>query len=1073
MRQPWKAVVRIAAAALLAAVAGTAQAGAPSWARKMEFAKRLLRNHGYADLSQRVADQLLDDPAIKGPERTELYKAVGEYHVEAIESVRGKDAFEQCIWHLGEARKYFTKYAEEMKAGRFEMRVRLAWLSVNLARVYARMLDEPDVPKPAQAKHKADAASAYRGAIKEFETLAAEKKVEEDKAKGQAKLKEDPNFVRVRNEHVSVRIYLNDTRVELGKFLKKAGADAKEWRPLVEAAVKDYRAMLYEFGGAAGLAQINIKLAKALIELGPEGDKEALERLDEVWENRKAHTDFRAIPYEAMHVKAVILVRQKKLSEATDVLDEMIAWRTGDGWQPAKLPIDQMSERVTDILQNLEDGEDARQYDAKALAGSFVLLAEGCAARGKAAEDAKKPAKEAERLYGVAYEVAVGVWEAKLMPPDPKYAGFIQAWREKGRRPLSLTDLHIEIRKLLAEATKYREKEPERARPAYLRVARLYTEVVGRTKPDPEQVRKIWNDVGQCYYAGGDYMASYIVFTGLSRWSLRPEPPHGVAHGFAQLAGSAIRAQYDQSVKAKAGPAQVAFEKGLLDKANLWAEELSPGGPEEHAIREARRLRAEKKFAEALKMLEGVRPESRVYPHALHERALIFREMFLALSKDEGAALPGQRILKGCLEAFQACLDFARKRLPDLKGDEAADERHRLLDVIGPTLYIYSDLLIKDFVNQPAKVLELTGSLGQDYPGIETSASYPLVLYARMHGAYDIATGKDTEQASKALGALDDAWRRLREFPDFRHLANACKMGAMAYNKLGEALEKQAKKAAGAAKADLEKRVAAALDRGLEFHLELLDIAPHQPLTTYHYVLNQLERRVHEPKNADYRRIAVIAPTALGLFKPGEADPDRLVQVKIILGNAYFRLRNWREGITVLEDANSGYEADYQKRVKAHEIRKKEAEARGRPAPPTPARHPLQRQVLDSLGRAYVETKTKLKEAMLIFDEQLKTYYPKREAPKHWEALLWLCRATHADRDHETAVRFLFVASEAIEVNPVKAGEGAPKDFLDLGTKVHQEVTALPDSALKRKLLAALDGILKKLKEAVNKGDTR
>ncbi|MBM4037048.1 MAG: hypothetical protein FJ290_00925 [Planctomycetes bacterium] len=1073
MRQPLNALVRAATAALVVALAGMACAGTPSWSRRLEFASRLLRNHGYADLSKQVVNQLLDDPAIKGPERTELYKAVGEYHVEAIESVKGKDAFQQCIWHLGEARKYFTKYAEEKKGGGFEMQVRITWLSVNRARVYSRMLEEADTPKADQAKHKAEAVSAYRAAIKEFEDLAKAKKAEEDKAKGLAKLKEDANFVRVRNEHVSVRIYLNDTRVELGKFLKKTGADAKEWRALIDAAVKDYRAMLFEFGGAAGLAQINVKLAKALMELGPEGDKEAIERLDEVWENRQAYLDFLAIPCEAMHVKAMILVRQKKHSEATDVLDDMISRRTGRGWEPAKLPIDQVSERVTDILQNLDEGEIQKQYDAKALAESFVLLAEAYAARGKAAEDAKKPAKESERLYGMAYEIALGVWEAKLMLPDPKYAGLVQTWREKGRRPLSLTDLNIMIRKLLEEGERFREKDPERSRAAYLKAAKLYTEVAGRTKPEPDQVRKIWDSVAKCYYAGGDCMSAYVVFTGLSRWSLRPQPPHPVAYGFAQAAVSAIRAQYDRSVKDKASPSQIAFEKKLLGDANLWAESLSIEGPEGHAIAEARRLRGEKKFHEALKLLDGVRQESRVYPHALHERAIILREMFLALPKEERAALAGQRLLKGALEAFQGCLDFARKRLPELKGDDAAEDRKRLIEVIGSTITIYCDTLLKDYVNQPARVLDLTGNLAQDYPGIEAAVAYPLILYTRMHAAYVIATGKDADQAAKALAPLDDAWRRLREFPDFRYLPNACKMGAMAYNEVAKGLEEQAKKATGAAKADLEKRAAAARDRGLEFYLELLSLAPHQTLVTYHYVLGQLEKRVSDNKNADYRRIVELAPRALGMFRPGEADPDRLVQVKLILANAYFHLRNWREGITVLEDANGRYEAEHQKRMKIYEDIKRRAEEAGKQAPKLPARHPLQAQVLEALGRAYVETKTKLKEAKLIFAERVKNYYPSREKPEHWVAMLYLCRAAHLEGDHEEAVKYLFVVSEGIAANPVTTGEGAPKDFLDLAAKVQQEVRALPESLLKRKLLDALDGILKKLRDAVSKGDKR
>ncbi|HUT36189.1 MAG TPA: hypothetical protein VNE39_22060 [Planctomycetota bacterium] len=1062
-------MMRAVVAALVAAAAGASWAGAPAWGRQMEFAKRLLRNHGYADLSQLVVDKVVADPEVKGAEKADLFRAVGEYHVEAIESIRGKNALQQCTAHLGEARTYFNKYAAEPSvtgAGRFEARKRLAWLSVNLARVYVRMLDEPDAPKADQAKQRAEAISVYRAAIKEFEALAAEKKIEEAKAKGLAKLKEDEAYLRARNDHVSVRIYLNDTRVELGRFLKTTGANVKEWQPLIQAATKDYKQMLYDFSGAAGLAQINVKFAEAIVELGPENDKEALERLDEVWEGRQGFLNHKAVPCKAMHIKAAILSRQKKYSEAVDALDEMIGKRTGGGWDPAQLKIDLVGARVTDILRNLDEGDSPQQYDTRALAESFVLMADGYAALGKAAEDAKKPGKEIERFYGMAYEIAVGVWDAKI-PMDPKYARLIQLWRVKGRRPLSLTDLNIQIRDALANGDRLRDKDLEKSRAEYLKAARLYTEVVGRTKPEPEQLRKIWDSVGKCYYAAGDYYASYLVFAAMARWFLKPEPPQIVAYGYAQAAVSAIRTQCDLSVKAKASASQVNFEKDLLGEANLLAESLSPLGPEAHTIARARELRGEKDFGQALKLLAGVRPESRVYAHSLHERAVTYREMFLALPKDEQKGIAGQRLLKSCLDAFQACLDFGRKKLPELKGDEEAEERRRLLDALATSLAIYCDTLLKDFVNQPAKILELTSNLSAAYAGIDDSAYYGLILYSRMHAAYAVATGKDVARAAQALPVLEETWKQIKELPEFKYLANACKMGAMAYNELARRLEEEAKTAQAAAKADLEKRAGDARGRGLEFYLELLVLAPHQSLTTYRYVLYQLDKRVHEPKSADWRRIVEIAPKALGLFRKDEASVDELAQVRILLGSAYCGLRNWREGIAVLEQVDGTYEPDYRKRMADYDKRKAAYDQNPdprKPAPRLPFRHPIQVQGREFLGRAYIETnaRAKLRDAKLIYAEQVKSH-PKRESPKYWEGMYFLCEATRMEGDLEEVTKYLYRVTMVIGENTVATGKGTVKDFLDLATKVNQDVQALTDAARKKSLLPTLDAVLKKL----------
>jgi hypothetical protein len=194
--------------------------------------------------------------------------------------------------------------------------------------------------------------------------------------------------------------------------------------------------------------------------------------------------------------------------------------------------------------------------------------------------------------------------------------------------------------------------------------------------------------------------------------------------------------------------------------------------------------------------------------------------------------------------------------------------------------------------------------------------------------------------------------------------------------------------------------------------------------------------------------------------------------VRILLGSSYFGLRDWRNAITVLEAVDALYEPDYQRRMKAYEKQKKLAEENEKQAPKLPVRYSLQIQAREWLGRAYIEAKTKIKEAKAIFAEQVKSY-SKRESPKYWEGMRLLCEATRLEPDLEEVVKYLFVVSEAIDSDPVKTGRGSPKDFLDLALQVQREVAALTDAALKAKLLATLDGVIKKLKEAASKGDQR
>jgi len=1054
-----------AVAILAAALACAARADAIGWRRQLDFAKRLYKTYGYTDLAETVVDKLLADPTIKGDERGALYKAMGEYHLELVEGIRGANALKRVTEHLAKAREFFDKYiahpvAKRDPAALFSVRRRVVWFGVNLARTHVRMLEDPGVPKAEHPKHRASAVAAYKKAIKEFERLVAEKRTEETRLKAvtpkekKARAKWEVRYNQVRTEHVGVRILLNNVRFELGKFLKTHGANTKEWRPYIEAAAKDYKKMLYECTDAKGLKQINVYYAEAIVELGPERDKEALERLDEVWRDRRVFADHKAVPCKAMHIKATILFRQKKYAQAIETLDEMLKARTGGGWDVDRLKIDLVGARVADMLKNLDEGEIPEQYDARAVAKSLLLEADAYAARAKAAEDAKKPRKQVQHLYRMAYEIGVGVWDAR-MPMQPKYVKLIEFWRKKSGAPPSMAALMIQV----ADALRKARKDPSE----YLRAAKLYTQVVARTTPEPEQLRSVWENIARCYYAGGDNYAAYIVFTALSRWFPEPRPQ---AYSYARMAIAVVKAERDRDEKTQASQGKIAFDKNLLEKAYLSAEPLSPLGPGAATIGKARQLRSERKFAEAIRLLKEVQPGSKAYPYALHELALTYRAIYLAVPDAQKKTLTGQRALRNALDAFQASLDYARKKLPTFT-EEQAEERKVVRDAAVTGITVYCDLLLSRHVNQPAKVIELTSDLKRTYPGIETSPNYGFITYNRMRAAYTLATTASGPAAARALAVLEDTWKEIKTFEDFKYLANACKMGANAHNKLAQQFEAEAKKQRDpAAKAKLQNQAIAERSRALSFYLELLEVAPRQTLNTYRYVLYQLDKRPHEPKSADYRKMIELANKALELFGGDQVATDEIAQVRLMLASAHCRLGAWRDAIPILEQINAAYEKEYQRRLRRYEQAKAlhEKNPARYPTPRYPARHPIQAQAREWLGRAYIQTnaRSKFKDAQSFFADQLRLY-PKFDSPKAWRSMYLLCMAFRLDGRYEDAVKCLFRAAAVIDRNPIASGEASRKDFLAEAARLRKAIEALPDPKRRNGLLPSMDTIERNL----------
>ncbi len=292
-------------------------------------------------------------------------------------------------------------------------------------------------------------------------------------------------------------------------------------------------------------------------------------------------------------------------------------------------------------------------------------------------------------------------------------------------------------------------------------------------------------------------------------------------------------------------------------------------------------------------------------------------------------------------------------------------------------------------------------------------------------------------------------------------------MCAVAYNDLAKRLDTQAQKTADATeKADLTKRANAARSRSLDFWLDLLGIAPHQTLATYRYVLFQLDKRESEPKSADYRKIAEIAPKVLSLFKDDEAALDELAQIRILLGSAQARLGQWRDAIPPLEAVDAAYEPSFDARMKKYEADKKRYDENPDkyPAPRRPVRHPLQVQARELLARSYLETKarSKLKEALQIYVDQVNTF-PSRQSPKHWEGMYYLIETNRLAGDYQSATGYLYRAVAVIDENVLKTGVGTRKDFVDLAARLAKDVEASADAAAKKSLMPTIQDILKKL----------
>jgi len=1044
--------------ALALALLGATVAAAPDspWERELQFA-RLLGARGYHDLARIAVDRLQKATKLGNLEQATLDQALGAYFADqALEALSSRGGLQLYTEDLALSRSYYEKYlsnpaiknSREYEGDRFAVQLRLCWITRRLAEGYVRMFDDPDVPKADKAAHKAKAMGSYNAAVEQFDAVTKQKDAEVKKVKAAVPkdLKQRPAWEkehnRVREELVTARRYYNDTRRELGKFLKESGSPEAQWRPPIEAAAKDFKQMLLDFTGAPGIIQLNVDLAKCLLELGPQQDKEALERLEDVWRDRSRFRDNKLVPCEAAYLKAAVLFRQKKHKESIDVLEEMLTARTQDAWPPEVIN----NETVRLILDDLAEGDSPKQYDRKATGGALLLLADAHAALAEAAEAARKPAKDVRREYGLAYFIAVGVSESGIRL-EPKYGTLLERWRTKAKLPPSLTVL------IQMADDALRKKQ-------YGKAAQLYTDVLARSDQPPDQARKAWDRIARCYYMNNDNYEAAIVFSAIARWF--PEPSH-VAYETARLAVGAAKKQFESSKQP--------FDEKFHKRLEREAEALSPLGPGSRFIQQAIDARKKGQFDQALRVLATIRPESPAYAHALYQIALTRKAIFEALKPDDQKGIAGQRALNAMLESFQAVFDHYDATIKGLQGEENADRRDRLVDVAAAALAIRCDIFFRPYVNQPDKVLEITTDLEKKYPGIEKAPTYPVLYFSRMRAAYLRVRDGDLAEAEKFLPIVEECWKKVTGFTDFSYLDKASAMGADAYNRLGKKLADQAKTASGEAKVALEKRAAAAVDRGLEFYLELVKVAPNQKISTYRYIFYQLENRVREPKTGDYRTIIELTPKVLRLFGRSRGAAPELLYIKLHAAVANCRLEQFRDAVPFLEDIDKLLEPEFQERMAEYDKQKKLHEERPNrvPQPKRPTRRSLHLDTREWLARCYVETGAtdKYKDAEAVYADHIRLY--PRTHPKYWDLLYWLCETYRLQGRHEDALRQVeragLTSAWRMGDGLVKDGKGTRADFAALIVVVRRDVGRLPDASRKNALLPICDRILSQLKK--------
>ncbi|MFW6107238.1 MAG: hypothetical protein ACOC8A_00960 [bacterium] len=714
----------------------------PELARRIEFARNLVNRRWFDIAEEVVAD--LETADVAGFERALLHREIGDFYADGASSTTGGErGLLDYIAFLRKAREHYRKFLDHSwTQKRYEayaqrpdsegardwleeydrVRARLPWISLSIAETYSRLIEEPQTTDEQKKNYKAQAERILRDAIGEFTKTIAERdrqvaQIEKKKPKRserEAYQKWEERKRRVEAEYFRARLWINEARLRLARFLRKVGEKEEKWRQLLKEAENDLVELRKQFPATPGAKQAGLNLAIVMYEQGPKRDEDALERLTDLWQDRRGDTRF--IPCEAAYWIAKLRMRQKNYKEAIKILHELLTFRSGGAWEPNAL-----TDRA--VEQYLLDNEGARpeEFDQKAIARALLLLAEAHGEHAAKGEREKMPPKDVRRFYGYAYEIASTVSKVRRRI-DPDLIAKAEKWRKKAGRERTTWDLQQSVIQALGEASRTRDAELKKQK--YLQAATSLALLLTRGELPPEEMRRNWLLVGQCYYFAQRYQEAYIVFTAYTRWFPTPRGEQIKAADFARAATRALRERTESD-----------FADELHKRATAYAELVRVGGGSWENLRQAIERRREGKFEEAFELLDNIQPDNDAFPHALYHRGLTHKSVYQQMVKEaERRGEKPDEALKGDPRARKALLGMGRSflrvlqvyprrgaKLREAEDEDSAETLRRLLDVVAATLVELSSGQLSAYWEVATRTLDVTGELERDYPGIAKS----------------------------------------------------------------------------------------------------------------------------------------------------------------------------------------------------------------------------------------------------------------------------------------------------------------------------------------------------------------
>lgn len=1016
--------IALALFALLALCASSARALEYWWERDFEFANKLTAPaRKYFDLAETVLTKLEDNPDIIGIQKAKLLHRIGDFFAEkADDYATGRNWRERMVEYINKSRQYYQKFLAQDAAqpgGRlageaFRVRTRVSWLSLSLAEGEAKAYDAEGLTKEAKKEIKDKVVKLFEAAIEEFRKAMPDKDREI-----QDLLKKEPRNATeavawrekvldpVRVESFMVAHLYCQGRLRLAKFLRDTKTSEIEVDKLLKDVEKDFTdskgGILFKFYTlSAVLPNAKLTLCHCLFDQGPVRDKDLDERIEDLWSARQNYA-VKRIPCDAQFLRVKVYMRQKKYKEALQADDDLLKYRTEVWGAEAKGP--NAAQAVKEILEFFA-GAPPDEYDQRSIAAAILLEADAYAGLAAEAAEQKKSPPTVQKLYATAHNLAVGVRLAKV-PMDRKYAALMESWREKGRLPLAIPD------RLVLLETALREKEYDKA-------AVITSDLIRDGGFSRDTVHERWMDVGRFYLACKRYHDAYTVFWAVARWY-----PDRNQAGACSLTLKAIEMEREAS---KGTPAE-AFDLALYERARrdvvilLKVETAIP-------IRDGKELHKKGLFDAALAEFKKIGPDTKFYAEALFETAQTRRAMAEKAYRADKKSETAKAAAKACEDAFDALDAYYQKKLPTLGEDvEKADDRKRLI-LTGTFGFVARlTVLLEEFLNKPAKVLELTApGFERKYPGIEavaTPPAYGLALFYRIRAAYALVRA-DPDHADPNLAILEDGWKSLCEkTKQFPHLDKAAATGAGAYGLVADRLDTLVKTAQTPEElkkvtdpellkrlsdpAEVQKMAARVLvlkNRSMDFYFQLIAANPKQPLNTYRFIIMTLYQRDVMPRTPDFRKIVELTPPLLEELKD-DTDPTITavaLQLKAVLGICYAQLNQFDNAIPILEEVDTAYEKSYQENLKNwtdRKTKKEEYEAKKDPRAlktkvgDQPARAAFQPDAKYWLGRSYLggNVAPKYPAAVKLFTQLITIHNATQAWPKFWDVFYWYCEA--------------------------------------------------------------------------------